>query len=264
MEQKKSTSIPALVLGIVGLILSVLPCVGLILCIVGLILGVKGIGSKKKGMGIAGTILSGVGLFASIVYTIIGIIMALGTGIGVLGTGASFFAVLAANKDALMESYNPDTMSFSYSYNSDDEYATDDYGNDNYDYDYSYTNDEMYDFSYDYDKYNNSDDYAYGDELPLNEFEESEYIFYDSDERYLTEAEVEMLSEEELRIAINEIYARLGRKFNDEALQEYFNSLSWYVPIYTPEDFDKMGNGIFNDYEWENIQLLSKYRDQKR
>ena len=50
---------------------------------------------------------------------------------------------------------------------------------------------------------------------------ESEYIFEDSNERFLEAEEIYALTEEEMRIARNEIYARLGRKFTDETLQEY-------------------------------------------
>ncbi len=42
-----------------------------------------------------------------------------------------------------------------------------------------------------------------------------EYIFPDSDSRYLTREEVEELSTEDLRLARNENFARLGRRFTD-------------------------------------------------
>lgn len=53
--------------------------------------------------------------------------------------------------------------------------------------------------------------------------EEAEYILPESASRLLTEADLENLTQEDLRIARNEIYARHGRKFLDEGLQEYFN-----------------------------------------
>ena len=83
----------------------------------------------------------------------------------------------------------------------------------------------------------------------------SEYIFSDSAERYLTEAEVRNLSLQELNYARNEIYARRGRKFDSAELQNYFNSKSWYDPRIEAEDFSE---DCFNDYEWENLKLLVK------
>jgi hypothetical protein len=56
------------------------------------------------------------------------------------------------------------------------------------------------------------------------------FIFPDSNERRLTRDDLAPLSVEQLRIARNEIYARNGRFFRDEALKEYFSKYSWYQP----------------------------------
>lgn len=93
----------------------------------------------------------------------------------------------------------------------------------------------------------------------LNETEESEdgtYILEDSDIRYVTEDEVASLSPEEIRLAKNEIYARHGRIFDSEDLQEYFESQSWYYGEIAPEDFDE---SVLNEYERANIDLLVSY-----
>lgn len=82
-----------------------------------------------------------------------------------------------------------------------------------------------------------------------------DYIVPDSSSRYLRLDEVKNLSKEEFRIARNEIYARHGRKFNSKDLQDYFNHKSWYQGTVEPEQFDE---GWLNDYEKENIQLLTK------
>ena len=50
-----------------------------------------------------------------------------------------------------------------------------------------------------------------------------------SNTRALTDNDLQNLSSEELRIARNEIYARHGRRFRDEALQAHFDAQSWYV-----------------------------------
>lgn len=58
------------------------------------------------------------------------------------------------------------------------------------------------------------------EEEPL--FEESEYILPYSNTRYLTDGDVAGLSKDEIRIAINEIYARHGRIFQTEDLNVFF------------------------------------------
>ena len=47
-----------------------------------------------------------------------------------------------------------------------------------------------------------------------------DFIFPDSNSTYLDRAELEALTPEQLRIARNEIYARLGRTFDDPELQK--------------------------------------------
>ncbi|MCR5629083.1 YARHG domain-containing protein [Eubacterium sp.] len=85
----------------------------------------------------------------------------------------------------------------------------------------------------------------------------SEFIFEDSDSRYLIDGEVMNLSKKKIRYAINEIYARRGRIFKDKKLNNYFSKKSWYKPRYTKVQFDE---SVFNEYERANINLLSKYR----
>ena len=89
-----------------------------------------------------------------------------------------------------------------------------------------------------------------------------DYIFADSDSRYLTEEEIRDLSQEEMRIARNEIYARHGRIFADEGLSKYFNSKSWYQPLYTGEEMDEMGDAIFNEYEYANKTLITEIEEE--
>ncbi|MCD8150916.1 MAG: YARHG domain-containing protein [Clostridiales bacterium] len=94
------------------------------------------------------------------------------------------------------------------------------------------------------------------------EEENDDYIIPDSDTRYLTEEDLEDLSEEEIRIARNEIYARHGRKFKDDELQAYFDSKSWYNGTIEGTDFDKNVTGYLNDYEYENTQFIAEYEEK--
>lgn len=88
------------------------------------------------------------------------------------------------------------------------------------------------------------------------------FIFPNSDSSYLSNAQVSALSDDNLQLAINEIYARRGRIFKDASLNAYFNSQSWYEGKYTPEEFEK--NVKFNTYEQKNLQLLINERRSRK
>lgn len=83
--------------------------------------------------------------------------------------------------------------------------------------------------------------------------ENDEFIFPDSNKRFLQEAEMANMTLQELNYARNEIYARLGRDFNSTELKNYFGSKNWYRVIYTPEQFPYE---ILNQYEKYNVDLL--------
>lgn len=83
---------------------------------------------------------------------------------------------------------------------------------------------------------------------------DNSYIFANSSSAYLSKSDVSSLSNNNLNLALNEIYARRGRIFKDSALASYFSSKSWYTPKYTAEEFSK--NVTFNSYEQANLQLL--------
>lgn len=88
------------------------------------------------------------------------------------------------------------------------------------------------------------------------------FIFPNSDSSYLSNAQVSALSDNDLQLAINEIYARRGRIFKDAGLNAYFNSQSWYEGKYTAEEFEK--NVKFNTYEQKNLQLLINERRSRK
>jgi serine/threonine protein kinase len=88
------------------------------------------------------------------------------------------------------------------------------------------------------------------------------FIFPNSDSSYLSNAQVSALSDDDLQLAINEIYARRGRIFKDASLNAYYNSQSWYEGKYTPEEFEKYVK--FNTYEQKNLQLLINERRSRK
>ncbi len=93
------------------------------------------------------------------------------------------------------------------------------------------------------------------------DYEDNGMIIPDSDMRELTERDLEGLDVSELRIARNEIYARHGRKFSDPALQEHFDRMDWYEPLYDASEFNEKA---LNDYEIHNLDLITKYEKSLR
>ena len=83
-----------------------------------------------------------------------------------------------------------------------------------------------------------------------------EFVFPNSDTEELTMENCVGLTSTECRIARNEIYARHGRMFQDEQLQGYFDSCSWYNGTVEPDDFT---DEMLNDIEKYNLELISEY-----
>lgn len=82
-----------------------------------------------------------------------------------------------------------------------------------------------------------------------------EYIFPDSDSRYLTEEEVRKIDPGELRLARNELFARHGYIFQDEELRQHFESQPWYSGTVEAEQFDF--DTDLNEYEKKNAELIN-------
>jgi hypothetical protein len=89
------------------------------------------------------------------------------------------------------------------------------------------------------------------------------YVIAGSDTEILNKNSVRNLSDEDLRLAINEIYARHGRKFKSEDLQKYFDNKAWYTPKYEADEFDKKQNSILNEVEKKNLKTLTEIRSER-
>ncbi|MBQ6635658.1 MAG: YARHG domain-containing protein [Lachnospiraceae bacterium] len=92
---------------------------------------------------------------------------------------------------------------------------------------------------------------------------DSGYILPDSDKRTYTREELSSLDDYSIQMAINELYARRGRKFSTPEIQEYFNGKSWYKGTISPEKFDETEDSVFNEYEIKNRELLADIRDER-
>ena len=82
-----------------------------------------------------------------------------------------------------------------------------------------------------------------------------DYVLPDSDSKELTAEDLKGLSEEELVVARNEIYARHGYVFKDKELGAYFYTKSWYRPTTSGAEFD---HGRLSQLETKNVQLIQK------
>lgn len=64
-------------------------------------------------------------------------------------------------------------------------------------------------------------------------------ILPQSNQVYLSQADIAHLSAKELNYARNEIFARHGRMFKSQELRNYFCQFSWYHPSIAPDAFDE-------------------------
>lgn len=86
------------------------------------------------------------------------------------------------------------------------------------------------------------------------------YVLPGSASQTYSNAELEEMSDYELYLARNEIFARHGRIFNNSDLKEYFGSKSWYEPRYTPEEFS---DSMLNANEKANVERMAKIEQDR-
>ena len=94
----------------------------------------------------------------------------------------------------------------------------------------------------------------------LQGYMEEEYVFPDSDKKYLSEDEVRSITAEDMMIGRNEIFARHGYIFQDEGLKAYFESMSWYEGTVPSDQFNY--ETVFNDFEKKNVELIKRIEDE--
>ncbi|MBQ9043758.1 MAG: YARHG domain-containing protein [Eggerthellaceae bacterium] len=97
---------------------------------------------------------------------------------------------------------------------------------------------------------------------PEPEYYNDYYVLPESSYYYYSYDELNSMSAYDLFLARNEIFARHGRMFNSPELQEYFNSQAWYEPLYTPAQWDSMGNQL-TDAEVQNVKVMQQVEKDK-
>lgn len=99
--------------------------------------------------------------------------------------------------------------------------------------------------------------------------ESTDYLCAESDQRELTEDDVTALQnltveglpegKDIIQMVINEMYARRGYQFGDEAIQAYFDSKEWYQEITERTDDMDAILASMSEVEKTNIDFLSTY-----
>ncbi len=82
------------------------------------------------------------------------------------------------------------------------------------------------------------------------------YIISDSKTRVISESELTSLTNWQLKVARNEIYARYGRPFVHKDLQCYFAKMSWY------KEDSSAANPTLNSTESKNVATIQAYEEK--
>lgn len=83
-----------------------------------------------------------------------------------------------------------------------------------------------------------------------------DYLISNVDTAYISVASLESMTDEQLLLARNEIFARHGRIFETDFIREYFEAKDWYSGTIPPAEFDPNVYDIFNDYEIANLARI--------
>jgi len=75
-----------------------------------------------------------------------------------------------------------------------------------------------------------------------------------SDDRPLTERDIDRLTNWELTLARDEIFARHGRVFQNAHIRRHFEEMTWYAP---DKDYDDANLSVL---ERENADYILKYQ----
>jgi hypothetical protein len=100
--------------------------------------------------------------------------------------------------------------------------------------------------------------------VPLPTTDAQGFVFPNSDTQRIDDAEIPKLSDEDLRKAINEIWARHGYIFRKKEILDYYRQYEWYKETVPADEWDKNGqNHYLNDVEKDNINRLVKEREKR-
>lgn len=98
-----------------------------------------------------------------------------------------------------------------------------------------------------------------GENVDYTDEEEAKGEFlFPSDSVLITDEELEKLDDKKIELIKNEIYARHGYIFTNQALKKYFESFSWYKPNddYSPK--------LLNQTEKANLKIIKKFQSREK
>lgn len=107
-------------------------------------------------------------------------------------------------------------------------------------------------------RYNDDEDEEDEEETERPSDDDSDEYLFESDKRYITESYLDGCTKEEVRLILNEMYARHGYIFKSEEYYNYFMQKSWYHPRY---DNQEEAQRLFNKYEEENRLAIIDYEE---
>lgn len=88
---------------------------------------------------------------------------------------------------------------------------------------------------------------------------DNDYIF-NSNKEIITTAYLDTLSKDQIRLVLNEMYARHGYNFTKEPYLSYFASKPWYIPMYETSEETEL---YFNEIEMQNKIIIINYETAK-
>ncbi len=91
---------------------------------------------------------------------------------------------------------------------------------------------------------------------PVKPNPSSRGYIYDTDRKYITASELSYYTRDEVRLILNEMYARHGYIFSTPEYQAYFDAQSWYYGTTTSQDAVV---AAFNSYEKANHTTIVNY-----
>ena len=101
------------------------------------------------------------------------------------------------------------------------------------------------------------------DSLTINadnvRYDAHEYVLAMSDIKAIPEYYLDNMSADQLWIARNEIFARHGRTFDNNYLNNYFESCSWYNGTVAPQDFDE---SVLSQVAKNNLEIIKSYDER--
>ena len=100
-----------------------------------------------------------------------------------------------------------------------------------------------------------SSDYVTGETDGAQAGSSDSYMISDSNSRYIQAEELAGWTGWQLKVARNEIYARHGMIFKTGAIQDHFNTRSWYHGTVDAASFN---TSVLNAYEWANIKTIQE------